>query len=614
MADFITSVTSAAELRTWWDSTVPSSVPSGDRYIAEMAAGTYLMGSVSATWAGKTVPSGAEIIVRAASAARLTNVARALRGGSDGVVWQCGNSTLAFTATRTRIQGIQFTDPGGTGSVRIGAFCTLENFICQESSFSFDDVNAIARDGVVLSNQASTALYFGNPNDLENITVINFGTGPAAQQGSQCRWKNCVLVSFGSAAMGDTLGFLSGSTNNSFSAGASYGTNATTITPADEFENVSSLAAADMRLKSSSTIKTTGAASVGSGNDVYWQTRSGTPARGAIEAIAAAPVITGPTGAAGAASITQNALELQNAAGTWTATGTATWSLTGTDAAALSITGGVVTLASGNFDHETKASYSFNVVRGSASQAVTLNITNVVEISAPTRSTPTATTAAPGFTTDIATGEARCVLIAGTSPPTAPSEAQVKAGQNAAGTTSGVVACTPLAITSAGAKTFAPATVTTGLTYYPFTVHTAGGIDSAVLPGLPHYPGTGRPVSDVSAAGYTPSAGGSLSAMLNEDTAGDGTFITSPTLAGDFATGPIMALDKAYPAGTYSGFKVRKWITGGVAAEFKVVFLNDSNTPVGETAIQAQGPTPTTFTLPVTLTGTATRVQILERP
>ena len=106
----------------------------------------------------------------------------------------------------------------------------------------------------------------------------------------------------------------------------------------------------------------------------------------------AAPVITGPTGAAGAASITHSVNENQNNAGTWSATGGTSWSLSGTDAALLSISsGGVVTLASGNFDHEAKASYSFNVLRDAVAQAVTLNITDQAEAPlAPTIGTATA--------------------------------------------------------------------------------------------------------------------------------------------------------------------------------------------------------------------------------
>lgn len=96
-----------------------------------------------------------------------------------------------------------------------------------------------------------------------------------------------------------------------------------------------------------------------------------------------APVITGPTGSAGASSITTSAAENQNVAGVWTATNSVSWSLSGADAALLSISGGTVTKASGNFDYDLstggKQSYSFNVDNGSASQAVTLNITDINE-------------------------------------------------------------------------------------------------------------------------------------------------------------------------------------------------------------------------------------------
>jgi len=107
---------------------------------------------------------------------------------------------------------------------------------------------------------------------------------------------------------------------------------------------------------------------------------------------AAGPVITGPTGAPGAASITHSVSENQNSAGAWSASGGTSWSLSGTDAALLAISaGGVVTLVSGNFDHEAKASYSFNVLRDAVAQAVTLSVADVAEPPlAPTIGTATA--------------------------------------------------------------------------------------------------------------------------------------------------------------------------------------------------------------------------------
>lgn len=235
-------------------------------------------------------------------------------------------------------------------------------------------------------------------------------------------------------------------------------------------------------------------------------------------------------------------------------------------------------------------------------------------LSAPTKS-DTATTVTGGFTTTGTNGTARMVW---TRSATSPSAAQVKAGQDNAGGTSGVLVPTNLTITSAGANNFASATPVTGLTYWGYVVHTDGsGNDSAVLALGPVYPGTGRPVNDLSTASYTPSSGASLAAMLNDDAVvadatKDATFITSPALTGSFVAGPIIELNKAYGAGSYSGLKARKWVDTG-AGEFRIKLLDSTNAVVGQTAAQSMTTTPTTYTLAVTLTGTATRIQIEER-
>ena len=99
--------------------------------------------------------------------------------------------------------------------------------------------------------------------------------------------------------------------------------------------------------------------------------------KGYLLGAAAAPVITGPTGAAGAASISISRPDNQATAGTWTATNSVSWSLSGTDAALLAISaGGIVTKASGNFNAGVKNSYVFTVVNGASSQAVTMTITD----------------------------------------------------------------------------------------------------------------------------------------------------------------------------------------------------------------------------------------------
>jgi hypothetical protein len=326
-----------------------------------------------------------------------------------------------------------------------------------------------------------------------------------------------------------------------------------------------------------------------------------------LDEFTAPPVITGPTGAAGAASITHTALENQNAAGTWTASGTGSWSLTGADAGLLSISGGVVTLASGSFNFEAKASYSFNVVYGSASQAVTLNISNLPELSTPTKTTPTSTTAIIGATVDGTSGTLFGVLTLDNS---APSGTQIEAGQNSAGSSATVIACTPLTITSAGAKSLAAATVVSGTTRYGWLVYKIGSVYSTVLATGPLYPGTGRPALGVTASGgWTASTGTDLGAMLNEDTADDATYITTPTLTStnqdrDFP------LTQSFPPGTYSNLRFRARCPSG-SATARISLLSAAGVVLATSGDQAMGGTFTTFTLAsVTLADTATQLRL----
>lgn len=231
-----------------------------------------------------------------------------------------------------------------------------------------------------------------------------------------------------------------------------------------------------------------------------------------------------------------------------------------------------------------------------------------VNLSAPTRSTPTSTTAVIGFTTDNAGGTARAVLIDSTTVPTTPSVAQVKAGQNAAGSTTSVVVPAALTITSIGIKTFAAATVGAGLTEYGFIVHTtAGGEDSAVLATGPLYPGTGRAVSDITAA-WTVTGAATRAAAINEDTSNRSTFITGPAVSGTPSL-ETFALDKPYTPGTYS-WSVDADIVGG-SGKLRIKFFNDAGTLLGTSADQTLTTTATVFTFNMTVAGgTATQFGI----
>ena len=226
-------------------------------------------------------------------------------------------------------------------------------------------------------------------------------------------------------------------------------------------------------------------------------------------------------------------------------------------------------------------------------------------LSSSTKSTPTSTTAVVGCTTDTGNGTMRAVLTLDSA---APSVAQVKAGQNAAGSSATTVIPTALTISSAGAKVFPAASVVSGTTRYGWIVHTnSDGADSAVLSLGVLYPGTGRPVADVSVAGWAPSTGSDVFAVLDEDAESDADFVTSPALSGT-ATTATMTLDKAYPAGTYS-VKVRASVDSG-AGTLRVRMLSGADASVGVTADQAITTTPTTYTLPVTVSADAIRIRV----
>ena len=267
------------------------------------------------------------------------------------------------------------------------------------------------------------------------------------------------------------------------------------------------------------------------------------------------------------------------------------------------IAGGVSTTASG-----TKA------VAGTWVAGVTV----LVPIAAPgpTLTTPTksdtATTATGGFTTDGADGTARMVWIESSTQPSAPNATQVKTGQNAAGTTVGVVAPAALTITSAGAKSFAAATVNTQKTHWGFAVHTnAGSVDSNVLALGAVYPGTWRSVADVSTAGWSVTGAATHAAAINEDAPGSSAeFIVSPGLTSTPAT-HTTDLDKTLPAGSYNE-QITVSVSSGTAL-LNVAYLNSDGTVQGTSADQVVTTTPTTFTLPVTTTGAATRKRFSVR-
>lgn len=339
-----------------------------------------------------------------------------------------------------------------------------------------------------------------------------------------------------------------------------------------------------------------------------------------MDTFVGAPVITGPTGAAGATSSTSTGGEGSVTGPTFTtsvALGSGYPTLTGPDASLFAIVPLTSTswrvdhLVAPNFEAPTDVGannvydFTFNA-SATVLQTHARTITNLPELSLPTRATPTSTTVAPGFTTDAATGTARGIVIRSATQPATPLIAQVKDGLNAAGTNAGVTVLPNLTITSAGAKQFAPATVAAGGTDWPFIVHTdSGGNDSLVHLGLPHYPGTGRAVADVSVAGWTVTGAASGAAAINEDASNRSTFIMGPVVSGSPALATYQ-LDKPYPPGTYSFSFDVDMVSG--TGQMRLKLFDDAGTLLGTGAYQALTTTPTVFTFNVTVAGgTATR-------
>lgn len=117
-----------------------------------------------------------------------------------------------------------------------------------------------------------------------------------------------------------------------------------------------------------------------------------------------------------------------------------------------------------------------------------------------------------------------------------------------------------------------------------------------------------RPGSDIAVSGWTPSTGTDLFACIDETTASDTDYITSP----DLSTSATMGLTASVPIGTWAvAYRGRFVLTTG---SIRMVLLDSSSSVVGTSAWQAQSGSFSDYTAVITTTGIADRIRIEVQP
>lgn len=119
-----------------------------------------------------------------------------------------------------------------------------------------------------------------------------------------------------------------------------------------------------------------------------------------------------------------------------------------------------------------------------------------------------------------------------------------------------------------------------------------------------------RPVADVSAVGWASTAA-SVSEAVNEETPDDGSYATSPAMAGPTAFAYDFTLAESVPTGTHDmGVRARRT---GAFGQMRVALMDGSSTVVGASAWQDVGASFALLTFEITTTGAASRGRIEVR-
>ena len=115
-----------------------------------------------------------------------------------------------------------------------------------------------------------------------------------------------------------------------------------------------------------------------------------------------------------------------------------------------------------------------------------------------------------------------------------------------------------------------------------------------------------RPSSDVVTGGWVGVPNSALFANIDEATASDADYIDSPALS--LSPQATFGLSVSLAAGTYDVGIRAQWVS--TSGQLRVVLLDSGGTSVGASSYQALSSSLTTYTLPVTITGSATQARI----
>lgn len=312
MADFITQVGNVTQLISWYTSTVPSSIPSGDRYIAELAAGDYVLNGLS--WTGKTLATAGQLIIRPAAGAyhNTAGTPARVKGNSAGPVLVT-NAGIDSSFGCNVAGGFVFTD--------------LQISCPNTGGFQFDSGSQVQRCAVSRSSNLGSALRFYNSCRVTNTlfvmpsgggVCIFSGAGPIVsntfiafadsggfvQQGtfSNAVWVNNYCLNLGGSSdpwptppsfYYTTASCTNNGTSNS-AAGNCPGSAVVTNAGAVQLSGTASFAALDAVPVSGSTLRAAAVANaLNGGVDWYGSARPGSPGIGAVEYSATPSAIAG---------------------------------------------------------------------------------------------------------------------------------------------------------------------------------------------------------------------------------------------------------------------------------------------------------------------------------